>query len=94
MVIGLLTVELHLASARSLKDKRMVLRGIKDRLKKFNVAVSETEYHDLWQRAELGIVTISTTDAAVDRALAAARDEIERVEPGLITRTQVDMMEA
>jgi uncharacterized protein YlxP (DUF503 family) len=94
MVIGLLTVELHLPGSRSLKDKRMVLRSIKDRLKKFNVAVSETAHHDLWQRAELGIVTISTADDAVDQALAAAREEIERVEPGLITRTQVDMMDA
>ena len=72
----------------------MVLRSVKDRLKKFNVAVSETAYQDLWQRAELGIVTISTSNDVVDQALAAARDEIDRVEPGLITRTQVDMMEA
>jgi uncharacterized protein len=94
MVIGLLTVEMHLPGARSLKDKRMVLRSVKDRIRKFNVAVSETAHHDLWQRAELGIVTISTADDAVDRELAAVRDEIDRVEPGLITRTQVDMMEA
>lgn len=94
MVIGLLTVEMHFPGARSLKDKRMVLRSVKDRIKKFNVAVSETAHHDLWQRAELGIVTISTADDAVDRELAAVRDEIDRVEPGLITRTQVDMMEA
>jgi uncharacterized protein YlxP (DUF503 family) len=94
MVIGLLTVEMHIPGARSLKEKRMVLRSVKERLRKFNVAVSETDHHDLWQRAELGIVTISTTDDAVDRALAAARDEIERVEPGLIARTHVDLMNA
>jgi uncharacterized protein YlxP (DUF503 family) len=94
MVIGLLTVEMHLPGARSLKDKRMIVRSVKDRLKKFNVAVSETAHHDLWQRAELGIVTISTTDEAVDRALAAVKDEIDRVEPGLVTRTQIDMLEA
>jgi len=38
MVIGLRTVEMHIPGARSLKDKRMVLRSVKDRLKKFNVA--------------------------------------------------------
>ena len=48
MVVGLLTVELHVPGARSLKDKRMVLRRVKDRLHKFNVAVSEVEHHDLW----------------------------------------------
>ena len=94
MVIGLLTVEMHLPGARSLKEKRMILRSVKDRIKKFNVAVSETAHHDLWQRAELGVVTISTADDAVDRELAAVRNEIDRVEPGLITRTQVDLMEA
>jgi len=41
MVVGLLTVELHVPGSRSLKEKRMVLRRIKDRLKKFNVAVSD-----------------------------------------------------
>jgi uncharacterized protein len=94
MVIGLLTIEMHLPGARSLKDKRTILRSVKDRVKKFNVAVSETAHHDLWQRAELGIVTISTADDAVERELAAVKNEIERVEPGLITRTQVDLMEA
>src|SRR5207245_11774646 len=53
MVVGLLTVELHVAGSQSLKDKRMVLRRVKDRLKKFNVAVSEVDHQDLWQRASL-----------------------------------------
>ena len=44
MVVGLLTVELHVPGAQSLKDKRHVVRRIKDRLKKFNVAVSEVEH--------------------------------------------------
>jgi uncharacterized protein YlxP (DUF503 family) len=92
MVIGLLTVELHIPGARSLKDKRMVLRGLKDRLKKFNVAVAEVDYQDLWQRVGLAAVTVSTSNDAVDRALAAVVDEIERVEPGLITRTQIEFL--
>jgi hypothetical protein len=92
MVVGLLSIELHLPGSRSLKDKRMVLRGIKDRLRKFNVAVAEVDHHDLWQRAGLGVVTISTTNAHADQELAAVVDEIERLEPGLITRTEVDYL--
>jgi uncharacterized protein YlxP (DUF503 family) len=92
MVVGLLSIELHLPGSRSLKDKRMVLRGIKDRLRKFNVAVAEVDHHDLWQRAALGVVTISTANAHADRELAAVVDEIERLEPGLITRTEVDYL--
>jgi uncharacterized protein len=92
LVIGLLSVELFIPHAQSLKDKRMVLRSIKDRLKKFNVAVAEVEHQDVWQRAGLGIVAISTTTAHVDRELAAVAGEIERVEPGLVTRTEIEFL--
>jgi uncharacterized protein YlxP (DUF503 family) len=92
MVVALLSVELHVPGARSLKDKRMVVRRVKDRLKKFNVAVAEVEFHDLWQRVGLALVTVSTTRAHADRELAAALDEIERVEPGLVARTEVEFL--
>ncbi len=92
MVVALLSIELFLPGSRSLKDKRMVLRRLKDRLGKFNVAVAEVEHHDLWQRAGLGIVTIATSDDHADRELAAVADEIERIEPGLVTRTEVQFL--
>jgi uncharacterized protein YlxP (DUF503 family) len=92
MIIGLLSVELHIPHSQSLKDKRMVLRSIKDRVKKFNVAVAEVAHQDLWQRAGLGIVAISTTTEHVDKELAAVADEIERAEPGLITRTEIEFL--
>lgn len=92
MVIAVLSIELHIPYAQSLKDKRMVLRRIKDRLQKFNVAVAEVAHQDVWQRAELGVVAISTTAEHVDRELAAAADEIERVEPGLVTRTAIEFL--
>lgn len=92
MVVGLLTIDLFIPGAQSLKEKRMVLRRLKDRVKKFNVAVSEVEHHDLWQRAALAVVTVSTEQAHADRELAAVAEEIERVEPGLITRTEVEFL--
>jgi uncharacterized protein len=92
MVIALLSIELHVPGSQSLKDKRMVLRRIKDRLKKFNVAVSEVEHQDLWQRAALAVVTVSSDQRHADRELAAVADEIERVEPGLVTRTEVEFL--
>jgi uncharacterized protein len=92
MVIALLSIDLHVPGSRSLKDKRMVLRRIKDRLKKFNVAVSEVEHQDLWQRAALAVVTVSSDQQHADRELAAVADEIERVEPGLIARTEVEFL--
>ena len=92
MVVALLTVELHVPGSRSLKNKRMVLRRVKDRLKKFNVAVSEIDHQDLWQRSALAVVTVSTDQSHADRELAAVADEIDRVEPGLITRTEVEFL--
>ncbi len=92
MVVALLSVELFLPGAQSLKDKRMVLRRLKDRLARFNVAVAEVEHQDLWQRAGLGIVTISTTAAHAEQQLAAAADEIERLEPGAVTRTSLEVL--
>ena len=90
--IALLSVELFLPGARSLKEKRMVLRRLKDRLGRFNLAVAEVEHQDLWQRAGLGIVAIGTSQAHVEQQLSAAADEIERVEPGAITRTEIEFL--
>ena len=92
MRIAVLHVELYIPHSLSLKEKRMVLRRIKDRLQKFNVAVAEVEHHDLWQRAGLGIVAISTTDNHLEQMLAAAADEIDRVEPGVMTRTEIEFL--
>ena len=75
MVVALLSLELHIAGARSLKDKRMVLRSVKDRLRAFNVAVAELEHQDLWQRAGLGVVTVAGTEALAEREL---RNVVER----------------
>ena len=92
MRVAVLHVELFIPHALSLKDKRMVLRRVKDRLGKFNVAVAEIEHQDLWQRAALGIVAISNSAEHVEQQLASAADEIERLEPGLITRTEVEFL--
>lgn len=92
MVVAVLSVELHIPYSQSLKDKRMVLRRVKDRLQKFNVAVAEVEHQDLWQRAGLGIVAVSTTADHVERELTAAAAEIDRVEPGLVTRTEIEWL--
>ena len=56
-----MTWELHLEGCQSLKDKRSVLKSLKDRLhNRFNVSAAETDHHDLWQRAELTVCVVST----------------------------------
>lgn len=60
MPIAYLTLELRIEGAHSLKDKRQVLRSLKDRLRhSFNISVAELDATDLWQRATLGVVSIS-----------------------------------
>ncbi len=60
MPIAYLTLEIRIEGAHSLKDKRQVLRSLKDRLRNsFNISVAELDATDLWQRATLGVVSIS-----------------------------------
>lgn len=60
MPIAVLTIEIRIEGAQSLKDKRQVLRSLKDKLRtSFNVSVAELEQTDLWQRATIGVAAIS-----------------------------------
>ncbi len=78
MVVGVLTLELFFPYSRSLKDKRRILHGFKDRLRRHNVALAEVDFQDLWQRTRLGIVTLNSQPAIVEevfgRVLADARN--------------------
>ncbi len=90
MTVALLSIELFLPMSRSLKDKRMVLRRLKDRLKAGNVAIAEVAHQDLWQRAGLGIVTVATDPAFAEQTLSAALHEIDRLEPGAVTASRIE----
>ena len=80
MPIGLLTLEIHIGDARSLKDKRQVLRSLKDKLRRdFNVAVAELEHHDTWQRSVVGVVTISNEEKHLREVLQKVLDEADRI---------------
>jgi len=60
MAVVVVRLKLSLPGSHSLKDKRRILKSLKDRLRsRFNVAVAEMEHHDVWQSADLGVVTIS-----------------------------------
>jgi uncharacterized protein YlxP (DUF503 family) len=80
VVIGVVSWELHLPDAASLKDKRSVIKSLKDRLhNEYNISVAETAHHDAWQRAELTACVVSTDRrhaqsvmAAVDRFVASS----------------------
>lgn len=75
-VIGVLTMELRLEYSHSLKDKRHVVRGLKDRLRhRFNVSVAEIDGQDTWQRAVVAAVTISADRLYAEQLLESVEKE-------------------
>ena len=84
MTIGIHTLELHLPAARSLKDKRQVLRRLKDRLRsRFNVAVAELDEHlDLWQRGGVMIVSVAASRDALARLFESIERDAAALVPG------------
>jgi len=75
-VIGVQTLELWLENSHSLKEKRHVVQSLKERLRnKFNVAVAEIDYQDLWQRAAVAAVTVSSDQVHAEKVLRSVEDE-------------------
>ena len=70
MVVGVIGWELEVFGCQSLKDKRQVVKSLKDRLHdRFNVSVAETAHHDVWQRAELTAAIVATDRRRADSVL-------------------------
>lgn len=79
MVVGIVRFELHLPAAQSLKDKRQVVRSLKERLReRVRASVSEVEYQDLWQRAAIGLVVVAPDGAQVREMLNSARQIVDQ----------------
>jgi uncharacterized protein len=93
MAVGLLTLELHLAEAQSLKDKRQVIRSLKDRLRQhFNVAVAELDFEDTWQRSVVGVVTLANEERHVEESLQKVLAEADRILGPLLVSHAVDLL--
>lgn len=93
MHIGLLQLDLHIPHAHSLKDKRMALRKLKDRLRgRFNVAVSEVGHQELWQRAEVGIVSVGADHRHLEQRLTLALQEVERSLPDCTINSNIEFL--
>ena len=82
MTVGIARLTLFLPASHSLKEKRVVVRRVKDRVRqKFNVACSEVEDNDLWQRAIIGIALVGNerrfVESALDEVVRFVRGEAE-----------------
>ena len=78
MNIGVLRIYFMILDAQSLKEKRMVLRSLKDRLMNtFNVSVAEIGSNDKWQLGELGLATVGNDAKFVRSAMQEVEKFIE-----------------
>jgi uncharacterized protein len=89
VVIGLAVWELHLHGCHSLKEKRTVLKSLKDRLhRQFNLSVAETDLQDAHQRAELAACVVSTDRRHADSVLTSADRLVADEAEARIVRTE------
>jgi len=69
VVIGALEVRISIPGAGSLKEKRKVLKSLKDRLSRMNISVAEVDDQDKWQAATLGVAVVSNDAGYVNSSL-------------------------
>lgn len=97
MAVGKLTLELEIAHAQSLKDRRQVVRSLKDKLRQgFNVSVAELDDAALWNQATLGVAAISHSTDYLLGQLRKVEDAAVRIAAGLsaeVRDTFVEMLE-
>ena len=93
MVVGLLQVELSIPSADSLKAKRMVLRSVKDRVRKhFNVSIAEVDDNDKWQSAVLAVAVVCNDRRFANQVLSKVVDFIEASRDLVVDDYQLGLM--
>lgn len=93
MIIGVVTLDFHLPMCHSLKSKRFVVKSLKDRLaNKFNVAVAEVDYEDMWQRVRLAVVTVSGERRRVDEILSKVVSLAARESEAILIGTDMQFL--
>jgi uncharacterized protein YlxP (DUF503 family) len=89
MVIGVSIWELSLPECRSLKEKRRVVKSLKERLQaRFRVSVAETGYQDVWTRAEITAAVVASDGAHADSILDSLDRFVDGDGRGIIVRTE------
>ncbi len=74
MIVGLLTLDLHIPESNSLKSKRMVIKSLIDRIRnKFNVSVAEVDANNLWQRSVIGIAYVANETVIINKVFEKIR---------------------
>ena len=78
MFVGIVRIELHIPAANSLKAKRSVVQGLKERIRhRCRASVAEVDHQDLWQRATLGVAVVSGESGQLTELLQAVRNLVD-----------------
>ena len=86
MIVAVVLFELHIEYAQSLKEKRMVIRSVRDRLRRrFNVSANEVAYHDLLQRSRLAISFVADRRDSADSLLDTIQNFVETSTDAVVT---------
>ncbi len=92
MTLGALKFELYLPEARSLKDKRRIVRSVIDRLRaRFNVAVAEVEYQEKRQRAGIGVGAVGSSDSMVREVLEKIVRTLRAPGPFILSNHEIEL---
>jgi uncharacterized protein YlxP (DUF503 family) len=91
--IGVLTLDIHVENSHSLKEKRHVIKSLKDRLReRFNVAVAEIDGLDSWQSAVVAAVTVSNDRIRAEQVLQAVEAHAATLLGGTLTGSTVEWL--
>ena len=94
MIVGIAVLELHLPHARSLKEKRQVVRSLIDRMhERYRVSVAETAHHDLHQRVEIGIAAVGRSEREVSELFADLRRLADAESAAVVVQWQPQFLE-
>jgi len=92
-VIAAITFELHIPHAKSLKDKRQIVKSLKDRLReRFNVAVSEIADQDIWQRSTIAAVTVASDRIVANQTLQRVETEAATLLGAMLVSVNVEWL--
>ena len=95
MFIGVARYDLFIPMSASLKDKRQVLRSVTQTIqRKFNVAISEVDHQELWQRAALGVSCVAESGSHCRKVLDEVERTIERLaaDRAEVTERQIEIV--
>lgn len=93
MIVGLLTLDLHIPEANSLKSKRMVIKSLIDKIKnRFNVSVAEVDAQNLWQRSVIGIAYVSNETVMINKVFEKIRTQVNKTHSVELINSDMEML--